>query len=238
MEVTGPDVAVVIPTYNEGAFLGRTLESLSRDRANIEVVVVDGQSSDTTADVATRYGAKVLSVKRGRGSQLHAGARATSAPVLWFLHADTTVPAGSIALVLKSLQSPDVAGGNFCVRFDGSSRGARQLTSIYPKLRRLGLCYGDSGIFVRRAVYDRSGGFQPYPIFEDIDLVRRIKRLGAFVQLESTLVTSSRRFEGRSFTKMFAHWSALQVLYWMGVSPFRLSRWYAPVRSPRKEAAG
>jgi len=224
----GPDVTVVIPVYNEERFLGRTLDALSRVGGKVELIVVDGQSSDGTVGIASAAGARILSADRGRGSQLHAGASAASAPVLWFLHADTTVPPGAVDAMLESLQTPRVAGGNFRLRFDGDSRGARQLTAIYPKLRALGLCYGDSGIFVRRSVYDEVGGFQPYPIFEDLDLVRKIKGRGRFVQLNSCLLTSSRRFEARNFAGMFAHWSALQVLYWMGVSPFRLGRWYAP----------
>ena len=224
----GPDVTVVIPVYNEEGFLGRTLDALSHAGGNIEVIVVDGQSSDGTVDVANAAGARVLSADRGRGLQLHTGARAASAPVLWFLHADTIVPPEAVEAILESLRTPDVVGGNFRLRFDGDSRGARQLTVIYPKLRALGLCYGDSGIFVRRSVYDEVGGFQPYPIFEDVDLIRRIKRRGRFVLLNSCLLTSSRRFEQRSFAGMFAQWSALQVLYWMGVSPFRLGHWYTP----------
>ena len=179
----GPDVTVVIPGLqtNKG-FLGRTLDlRLSHAGGNIEVIVVDGQSSDGTVDVANAAGARVLSADRGRGLQLHTGARAASAPVLWFLHADTIVPPEAVEAILRVFGHQNVVGGNFRLRFDGDSRGARQLTVIYPELRALGLCYGDSGIFVRRSVYDEVGGFQPYPIFEDVDLIRRIKRRGRFV---------------------------------------------------------
>ena len=224
------EIAIIIPTLNEARFIQRTLDSLAPLACGAEIVVVDGGSTDGTADIARRAGVRVFGAKKGRGTQLHSGACATSAPILWFLHADTLVSRDAVERIKACLAAPEVAGGNFNLQFDGSSRGARQLTFIYPKLRRLGLCYGDSGIFVRRGIYERIGGFEPYPIFEDIDLVRRIRREGRFVHLDACLTTSSRRFEGRSFALTFAHWSALQVLFWLGVSPVRLNRWYAPVR--------
>jgi GT2 family glycosyltransferase len=116
------------------------------------------------------------------------------------------------------------------VRFDGGRRAARFLTWLYPRLRGFGLVYGDSAIFVRRKVYEDVGGFRAYPIFEDVDLVRRLKKRGRFAHLPDVVVTSARRFEGRSFALTFARWSLLQALYWAGVPPRTLARFYAPVR--------
>jgi GT2 family glycosyltransferase len=121
-------------------------------------------------------------------------------------------------------------GGNFGLTFDGPSRAARQLTAIYPALRWLNLCYGDSGIFVRRSTYDAVGGFRSLAIFEDLDLLRRLRTAGRFVHLKTCIVTSSRRFEKRNFAGMWLHWTALQLLYWAGVQPNTLANWYRPVR--------
>ena len=127
----------------------------------------------------------------------------------------------------------EAVGGNFSIRFDGHRRAARFLTWLYPQLRRLGLCYGDSAIFVRASTYKQVGGFQPFPIFEDLDLVRRLRKRGRLVHLRATVLTSSRRFEGRSFTLTFTRWAILQALYWAGVHPRILSRLYAPIRNAR-----
>lgn len=229
-----PEISIVIPTWNEAGCLARTLDALALLNGPVEILVVDGGSTDGTLEIASALGVRVMAAERGRGLQLHAGACATRAPVLWFLHADTIAPPDSVEHIRKAIACSDVAGGNFTLRFDGESCGARQLTFIYPKLRRLGLCYGDSGIFVRRTAYEQIDGFRPYPIFEDVDLVRRLQRVGRFAHLDAPLTTSSRRFEGRSFGKTFAHWSALQLLFWMGVSPARLGRWYAPIRASRR----
>jgi hypothetical protein len=129
------------------------------------------------------------------------------------------------------LSDAQAVGGNFRIRFDGHQRAARFLTGLYPQLGRLGLCYGDSAIFVRREAYHRIGGFKPYPIFEDLELVRQLRRNGRMAHALATVTTSSRRFEGRSFALTFARWSVLQLLYWMRVHPRRLARMYAPVRA-------
>jgi GT2 family glycosyltransferase len=145
---------------------------------------------------------------------------------LWFLHADTLPPVNALEEIAAAIENGATAG-NFSLRFAGSSRAARQLTFIYPLLRVLRLCYGDSGIFVSREIYHRVGGFRELPLFEDLDLLRRLRRAGVFVHLRCALVTSSRRFEDRNFALVWVRWIALQLLYWCGVSPHRLARWYS-----------
>ena len=226
----GVDISIVIPTLNEAQAIGATLEAVSRLQGRFELLVVDGGSEDGTVDIVRRAGHRAIVCERGRGCQMHTGAAAASGDVLWFLHADTHPPAQAADRILEALARPDVVGGNFALLFDGGATPARLLTRAYPSFRLLGLSYGDSGIFVRTVVYREIGGFRPYPIFEDLDLIKRVKRRGRFVHLPCELVTSSRRFEGRSFTLTFARWTAMQVLYWAGVSPNLLGRIYSPVR--------
>lgn len=223
-------LAIVIPTLNEAEAIGSTLDAVFKVEGDCEVLVADGGSEDSTVNIVRAHGARVIQTARGRGIQMHAGALATSGEVLWFLHADTRPPPDSAARIFEALEQSDVVAGNFNLCFDGDSSQANLLTRAYPRFRKLGLCYGDSGIFCRRSAYEKAGGFQPYPIFEDLDLIKRLKRQGDFVHLPCRITTSSRRFEGRSFTRTFAHWTALQILYWMGVSPNRLGRAYAPIR--------
>lgn len=229
-----PSLSVIIPTLNEADSIGATLRSVARLNARVEVIVVDGGSSDETAEVARKSGARVVSSERGRGLQMHRGASVAQGAVLWFLHADTLAPPEAAGLILESLAlEVEAVGGNFRISFDGERGAARFLTWLYPQLRRLGLCYGDSAIFVRAETYRQLGGFAPFPIFEDLDLVRRLKRCGKLVYLPATVVTSSRRFEGRSFTRTFTRWVVLQLLYWAGVHPRTLGRLYAPIRGGR-----
>ena len=164
---------------------------------------------------------------------MHAGACAARGELLWFLHADTQPAPDSFQHIEEALRDPNVVAGNFNVSFDGGRFAARFLTWLYRQLRRLGLCYGDSAIFARREAYEQIGGFKPFPIFEDLDLVRRLHKYGHLARLPDSVTTSSRRFGDRSFVLTFARWTFLQVLYWSGINPRTLGKLYAPIREPK-----
>jgi rSAM/selenodomain-associated transferase 2 len=225
-----PALSIIIPTLNEARSIGETLDAVLEVAGGAEVIVVDGGSRDGTVEAVRARGVKLLTSERGRGLQMHTGACAARGEMLWFLHADTLPSPGCAARMAEALADPRVVAGNFHVHFDGGARAAHFLTWLYPRLRRLGLCYGDSGIFVRREAYERLGGFRAFPIFEDLDLVRRLRKAGRMAPLSAAVTTSSRRFEGRRFALTFARWSFLQALYWLGVHPRALGRMYAPVR--------
>ena len=111
--------------------------------------------------------------------------------------------------------------------FDGHTRFDRFLTWFYGAIRRLGLFYGDSGIFVRRDVYDAVGGIKALPLMEDHDFARRLRRAGRVACVPfPPLVTSSRRFAGRRPVAIMGGWLMIHVLYALGVSPRRLARLY------------
>jgi rSAM/selenodomain-associated transferase 2 len=227
-------LSIVIPTFNEEHSISQTLDAIASIVEPVEIIVVDGGSHDKTARLVRSYGAKFVESERGRGKQMHAGASEAHGNVLWFLHADTIPPPDAVKRILESLRDPGIVGGSFNVRFDSRRLSAHCLAVFYRQLRTVGLCYGDSAIFVRREAYERSGGFKSLPIFEDLDFLRRLKRTGKFVHLSSIVITSGRRFEGGKFISTFIRWIALQLLYWMGVNPRRLARLYAPVRQDGK----
>ena len=226
-----PALSIIIPTLDEASTIERTLDAVLSMSSSLEVFVVDGGSRDGTVAAVRGRGVRLLASERGRGLQMHTGACVARGEVLWFLHADTLPSAECPSRIIEAMRDTRVVAGNFDVLFDGDRRAARFLTWLYPRLRMIGLCYGDSGIFVRREAYLRVGGFRPFPIFEDLDLVRRLRKMGRVAHLSAVVKTSSRRFEGRSFALTFARWSILQALYWLGVNPHTLVRLYAPVRS-------
>lgn len=222
-------ISIVIPVFNEANTIEAAADALRQLRGEVEVIVVDGGSSDETVALARACGLNVISALRGRGQQMNAGAACTQGEILLFLHADTHLPPDALALITDALQSPEVCGGNFSLRFEGGKVSAKILTHLYPWLRCVGLIYGDSAIFVRRSVFAAVGGYRPIPLFEDCDLYRRVRRAGQFVRLKEYATTSSRRFEGR-FLRTFIFWTTMQVLYWLGVSPQHLARAYRSAR--------
>ena len=221
-------ISIIVPTFNEEKAipaLAESIEKIEVENFDYEIILADGSSEDRTIGLVMDLGWQVVHARRGRGIQMNQGAQASTGQVLLFLHADTHLPPGAIRQIGNTLANSAVIGGNFSLLFSGSSREARWLTRIYPYLRLGGMCYGDSGFFIRREVFEAVGGFRDYPIFEDCDLYRRMRSHGRFVRLEESATTSSRRFEGRFF-RTLALWIFLQVLYWLGVSPRRLGDLY------------
>jgi rSAM/selenodomain-associated transferase 2 len=223
-------VSIVVPTLNEEIRIGATLRALQELPGEKEILIADGGSDDRTTDIAAELGIRVVACQRGRGCQIRTAAAEAKGDVLWFVHGDSRPEAGALEAIGTALRSSSVIGGNFSLVFEGQHYSAGQMTTIYPYLRCLGLSYGDAGIFIRRSVYDAIGGCRPYPLFEDLDLVQRMKRHGRFVHLDARIFTSARRFTGSRYASVWALWITLQVLYWAGVSPYRLARWYRHAR--------
>ena len=223
-----PALSIVIPALNERANIARLVPALRADDPAAEIIVVDGGSADGTVAAARHAGARVLRSKPGRGGQLGDGAHAAEGAILLFLHADSHPARGALRAVAAGLAShPAAVGGNFRLLFDGGTAFDRRLTRFYGWIRARGLYYGDSGIFVRRGAYHAIGGIRPMALMEDYDFVRRLERTGATICIDDPpLVTSSRKFAGRSAVAIVAGWLWIHALYHLGVSPDRLARMY------------
>lgn len=228
-------ISVIIPTFNEEATVRKTLEAVSRLVNVDEVVIVDSGSTDKTVEIiesfTTNKPLKVLKTNlKTRGEQLHEGTKHAAHEIFWFILADTRPIQGSARQIKAYMNHKEVVGGNFEIIFGGDNSWARFMTKLYPYLRSAGLIYGDSAIFARRETYEKVKGFKPLPIFEDLDLVKRLRRRGQFVHISLPVTTSSQRFGNNSFALTFAKWSLFQGLYWVGFSPKTLARFYKPIR--------
>jgi rSAM/selenodomain-associated transferase 2 len=221
-------ISVIIPTLDEECSLPGLLDALHRQSTAHEVIVVDGGSRDQTVALAQRAGVRTLVSCSGRGAGMSVGAEASCGDVLLFLHADSTLPLGALDRINQALSADaKIIGGNFRLVFDGDTDFSRGLTRFCAGIRLLGFYYGDSGIFVRRAVYQALGGFRPIPVMEDWDFVRRLERFGRTCCIEHPpLVTSSRRFAGRLPLEILYGLVRIHALYWLGVSPNRLAEIY------------
>lgn len=223
-------ISVIVPALNEAENLAHLLKRLNQLPEVSEMVVCDGGSTDQTRDIALENGARVVQSAANRGAQMNAGALVSKGEILWFLHADILPASSSTRRIVQAASNEKTIGGNFRLRFDQRTSGARIVEIIARVLRRFGLYYGDSGIWVRREVFETLGGFENWPLFEDYDFARRMeheaRRRGArTVCIALPLRVSSRRFRG-GIVRLLARWCELQILFWLGKSPFELARRY------------
>lgn len=216
-------VAVIVPTLDEAERVAGLVGALRASFA--EIVVVDGGSRDGTPDLAAAAGARVLSAPRGRAAQMNAGARAASAPILLFLHADTRLPPDAADLIRHTLAAPGVAGGCFRLGFD----------EPHPLLALYGWCsrvdsywttFGDHAFFMAREAFERAGGYPDWPLLEDVAMRRRLRALGRFVKRPETAVTSARRFRAEGLIRRQLKNALILALHGLGVPASRLVRFY------------
>jgi len=228
--MTEPSVAVVVPVLNEISELPRCCEAW-RALAVDELLVVDGGSADGTREFLQQSGIRWASAVAGRASQMNTGAAALHADILLFLHADTTLSDGHVAEVREVMRDPEVIGGRFDIALSGSHPLLRLIERLMNWRSRLtGISTGDQAMFVRRDLFERIGGFADQPLMEDVELSRRLKRLGRIACLRQTVTTSSRRWEQHGILRTILLMWLLRLLYWLGMPPARLDNLYRQVR--------
>ncbi|QYU70513.1 TIGR04283 family arsenosugar biosynthesis glycosyltransferase [Leptolyngbya sp. 15MV] len=192
----------------------------------LEVLGVDGGSTDTTVQRARAGGARLISAARGRGVQMAAGAEAARGPWLLLLHADTRLDAGWAADVRFAMQDPGRAA-YFRFALDDDTPAARRLeAAVAWRCRWLALPYGDQGLLIHRDLLKAVGGIRPLPLMEDVDLVRRLgpRRLHA---LRSRAITSAARWQREGYLRRSARNLACLSLWFLGVPPRVIARLYA-----------
>jgi rSAM/selenodomain-associated transferase 2 len=224
-------IAVVIPALDEADHVGQAIASAALP--GVEVVVVDGGSTDDTVARASAAGARVVAAPRGRAAQLEAGSRACGGDVVLFLHADTRLPDGWRDAILRVLEDPGTVGGAFRFRFarEQASRLARVgLRAIeWGVAVRMGLArlpYGDQALFVRRTALEAIGGVPHVPIMEDLDLVRALRARGRVALLPLAVVTSPRRYLARGLLRtMLRNWAAATA-WALHLDRARVAAWY------------
>lgn len=237
----GAKISIVIPALNEAGTIAQVLANI-HPLPNVEVILVDGGSSDDTVSIVQGLGGKVISSEKGRAHQMNVGAKAATGEILLFLHADTFLPLGFETMVRSTLQPPlkreklaPIAGA-FSLQIDDplpSLRSIEWLVAWRSKWRQMP--YGDQAIFLRAETFWELGGFREMPIMEDFELIRQLQRRGQIEILSAPVVTSARRWLQRGVWQTTLINQAIVIGYLMGVSPARLASWYRHTPFPLKK---
>lgn len=232
-----PAISVIIPVLNEARLIGALLRNLRQLDGNLEIIVVDGGSTDGTPSIAKGTGAHVISAPRGRSSQMNAGAAIARGEILWFLHADLEPPKNLTGKIRTVLADPCVVGGCFRLRYPRPELIYRVSDSLGNLgVTVFGFALGDHGIFCRRSAFFRAGGYPDVPILEEAELYRDLRRLGRMIQLPDTIVSSPRTFENCGRYRTTATYFLLLLLYVAGAPISLLNRIYRRFHSRTPEA--
>jgi len=241
-----PWLSLIIPTRGLDAELCRRIERLQRQLPGAEVLVVEpGDGGETpmrqrvpwVCDAARerRLGLHRLTGVRGRGTQCNAGARAARGEILLFLHDDTELPEDADGWIKQSFVDPATEIACFRLRFDRR----HPLLALYAWFSRFDsylTSFGDQGILIRRALFDGLGGFPDWPVFEDVELLKRARRRTRIRKLPVAVTTSAVRYTENGILRQQLLNASLMLRFAAGAAPESLRARYERRRSGHRDA--
>jgi rSAM/selenodomain-associated transferase 2 len=223
-------VSIIVPTLNEAQGLSETLTQIQQLCPH-ELVVSDGGSDDNTLKIAKKFTEHVVRGPAGRALQMNAGAQIATGDIFLFLHADSRIEPASFEKMLNSLKSSEKIGGAFSLCIDSNKWSLRLITRLANlRSKYFGMAYGDQAFFVKNSTFQQMNGFAKFPICEDIDFFKRLRKLGPVILLKEKVLTSPRRWvkEGIWFTTLRN--ILIAILFELGFPPRILTKWYQAIR--------
>lgn len=218
-------LSIIIPTLNEESTIQACLKPLQLLRnQGVEVIVVDGGSTDGSRELAVPYANKIILSEPGRARQMNRGASAACGLHLLFLHADTILPEEFLVSTLVGK-----TWGFFLVRLSGLAwqfRCIERAMNLRSKITSIAT--GDQAMFVSADLFYSLKGFANIPLMEDIEFCARLKAVSKPTLGAGVVTTSSRRWEQRGIIRTVFQMWRLRIAFFFGVSPHLLARQYYP----------
>lgn len=235
-----PKISIIIPTLNEAENITRLLKHLVVAKTTtslIEVITVDGGSSDTTVNQIETYITQdslhykpdilisPISSLKGRAKQMNAGATVAKGEILYFLHADSFPPDGYDQHIINEVAKGNHAGC-FRMRFDSNHWWLR-LASWLTQFSWRACRGGDQSQFITKELFEELGRFdERFIIYEDNDLINKLYARQEFVVINKKITTSSRRYKNNGIWKLQYHFWAIYIKKWFGASAEELHEYY------------
>ncbi len=203
-------ISIIIPTYNEANNLPLLLTDLADLGNDVEIIIVDGESQDKTNEIANIYGAKTIkSQEQNRGLQLNIGANKAKGEWFIFLHADSRLSKDWSKKVRGALNKKKYFIYFFKFKINNKNITYRFL-EILVNFRSCFFKrpYGDQGLLIHRDTYFKNKGFKKIPLMEDFDFITRLKNKKNLKFLNSSIFTSSRKWEKTNIlSQAFKNWN-------------------------------
>jgi rSAM/selenodomain-associated transferase 2 len=217
-------ISIIIPTYNEADQIAQTISNAKAAcaGAEIELIVIDGGSSDETISIASENGAKILvSERKGRAAQMNLGATVATGEILYFLHADTIPPPNFTSYILNACQQ-GYTSGCFRLKFD-YRHWFLQANAWFTRFDVNGVRFGDQSLFVTKDVFVKSGGFrEDLLMMEDQEIIHRLKKHGKFKVMNASVITSARKYLDNGVYRMQGIFYRIWAMYYLGYSQAHL----------------
>ena len=211
--------SIIIPTLNEEKTIQSCLSALRPLRAECEIIIVDGGSTDNTKILARPLAGKVITSAKGRARQMNSGARQATGEVLIFLHADTRLPENALSSIQREIGGKR-QWGRFDIQLSGTSFMLKVIAWMMNRRSRLtGIATGDQVIFVARAAFETAGHYPEISLMEDIALCKALRKTGPPVCLKDKAVSSGRRWEHNGIYKTILLMWSLRLRYFFGADP-------------------
>lgn len=224
------DISVIIPVLNEKKIIDTAVDHIRSlpGGDDVEIVVVDGSPSSNTILSIKREDVIKIGSPKGRGIQMNVGSLVSSGGILVFLHADTYLPESGLRDIKKTLSDKGVSGGAFTLDMYDFETILKKLLFVQNLRARITrVPYGDQVIFVRREDFFRIRGYSPIRLFEDVDLMKRMKREKMRIRILPEKVRSSgRRFNQEGPFRTLTRNHLIIALYNLGVNPDKLAELY------------
>ena len=219
-------ISIITPIYNESSKIENFLQELKKLSGDFEVLFADGGSTDDTLDkIPEIY--RIIPCGKGRALQMNTAAKEASGDYLWFVHCDSQLPANALQQI--STSNGDFGCFHIGFDYDGPFMGCN--TYLSNRRARTGIAFGDQGIWVRRALFEKVGGFPSLPIMEDYEFSLEMGRRGIpITQLPGRIITSGRRYRGRFPLLTMWQMFYLRCLYRRGVDINEIARRYRDIR--------